>query len=167
MSGIEFELRGETELRARLTRTADRMAAEMIKSLNNVNIQLQKHIQHDKLSGQVLKSHSFNLQRSIHVIKATQDGDVISGGVGLGKEARYGLIHEFGGVIHIPEIRPVKAKSLHWVGRSGEEVFAMFAREHDVVMPERSFMRSSFSEFADRIEDAMREAVRRASEQGE
>ena len=78
--------------------------------------------------------------------------------------ARYGLIHEFGGTIHVPEIVPTKAKSLHWIGKGGEEVFAMHAQAHDVRMPERSFMRSSFVEFRDRIEDQIRAAVRKASE---
>jgi phage gpG-like protein len=160
---IEFTLQGEQELSARIIGTADRIEQEIVKSLNTVDTQLQRHIVSDKLSGQVLKSHTGNLKRSIVQIPAERDGDVITGGVGLGAEAPYGLVHEFGATLHIPEIRPVKAKSLHWIGKSGEEVFAMRARAHDVHMPERSFMRSSFADFRDRIEESMREAARRAS----
>jgi phage gpG-like protein len=163
MSIVDFKVENDRELTAKIVGIADRLQREIILSLNTVNTQLQRSIVSDKLSGQVLKSHSGNLKRSIVQIPAEQDGDVITGGVGLASTAPYGLIHEFGGVIHIPEIRPRNAKSLHWVGKGGEEVFAMHAAAHDVHMPERSFMRSSFSEFRDRIEEEMREAVRRAA----
>jgi hypothetical protein len=158
--GIEFILRGEREITAKVSGLRDKIAEEMRRALNSVNTDLQRHIQNDKLRGQVLKSHSFNLFRSILQIPAEQTGDTISGRVGLGREARYGLAHEFGA--HIPERVPVKAKALHWIGAGGEDVFAMRARAFD--LPERSFMRSSFAEFRDRIEDAMREAARKASE---
>jgi phage gpG-like protein len=157
-------MHGDRELTAKCVRIADRLQAEIIRSLNHVNTQLQEHIQKDKLEGQVLKSHSFNLQRSIIQIPAEEQGDTITGAVALANTARYGLIHEFGGTIHVPEIRPTEAKALHWIGKSGEEVFAMRVQAHDVHMPERSFMRSSFVEFRDRIEDQIRAAVRKASE---
>lgn len=160
---IEFEIRGDTEIIARITRTADRIAGEIQRALNTVNTQLQRHIQSDKLSGQVLKSRTGNLKRSIVQIPATIETGAISGGVGLGSEAPYGLIHEFGGTLQIPEVTPRTARALHWIGKSGEEVFAMRARAHDVVMPERSFMRSSFAEFRDRIETQIRAAAVEAS----
>ncbi len=157
---IEFIAVNETEVKARITETADRVAAEIIKGLNAVNTQLKSNIVSDKLSGQVLKSHSGNLKRSIVQIPAELQGDEVTAGVGMGKEAPYGLAHEFGA--HIPERVPTTARALHWIGKSGEEVFAMRARAFD--LPERSFMRSSFSEFRDRIEQQMREAVRVSAE---
>jgi len=161
---VKFEMHGDRELTAKCVRIADRLQAEIIRSLNFANTALRTHIVKDKLEGQVLKSHSFNLARSIIRIDAEREGEVITGGVALTNTARYGLIHEFGGTIHVPEIVPTKAKSLHWIGKGGEEVFAMHAQAHDVRMPERSFMRSSFVEFRDRIEDQIRAAVRKASE---
>jgi hypothetical protein len=134
-------------------------------ALNTVNTQLQQHIQSDKLTGQVLASRSGNLKRSIHQIPAIDEGGSIVGGVGMGKETitksgvSYGMVHEFGA--HIPERVPVTSKALHWIGKSGEEVFAMRARAFD--LPERSFMRSSFVEFRDRIEAEIREAVVKGS----
>jgi len=160
---IEFELRGDTEIIARITRTANRVATEIQRALNTANTQLQRHIVSDKLSGQVLQSHTGNLKRSIVQIPAAIEGDSVAGGVGLGAEAPYGLVHEFGGTIHIPEVRPTSARALHWIGKSGEEVFAMRARAHDFVMPERSFMRSSFFEFRDRIETEIRTAIHEAA----
>jgi hypothetical protein len=158
--GIEFTLRGEREVTAKVSGLRDKIAEEMRRALNNVNTKLQRHIVDDKLSGQVLTPRFGNLKRAIHLIPAEATDDTISGGVGLGREARYGLAHEFGA--HIPERVPIHAKALHWIGASGQDVFAMRAKAFD--LPERSFMRSSFAEFRDRIEDAMREATRKASD---
>jgi hypothetical protein len=156
---IEFELRGDTQIIAKISRTANLISAEIMRALNTVNTQLQRHIQSDKLSGQVLSSRTGNLKRSIVQIPATNEGGSIVGGVGLGAEAPYGLAHEFGA--HIRERVPVASKALHWIGASGEQVFAMRARAFD--LPERSFMRSSFEEFRDRIEADIRAAVHEAA----
>lgn len=160
---IDFVVVNELELKARISSIGDRVAFEIMKSMGQLNNSLRTYIQHDKLSGQVLHARRGFLRNSVFQIPTTNEGGVISGGVGLDKAATYGPIHEFGGIIHVPEITPTKAKSLHWVGKSGEEVFAMRARAHDVVMPERSFMRSSFAEFRDRIEAEIRAAVVRGS----
>lgn len=157
---LQFTIEGQTALAAKVSGLREKIVLEMMKSLNTVNTQLQRHIVSDKLSGQVLKSHSGNLKRAIIQIPAERTDETISGGVGLGREAAYGLAHEYGA--HIPERVPVKAKALHWIGANGEDVFAMRARAFD--LPERSFMRSSFAEFRDRIEDSIRQAVVRASE---
>ena len=156
---LEFFIQGDREIVARATGLKDRVAGEIVKSLNTVNLQLQRHIVTDKLSGQVLKSHTGNLKRAIVQTPAEEAGDTVTGSVGLGSEARYGLAHEFGA--HIPERHPVNAKALHWIGKGGEEVFAMRAAAFD--LPERSFMRSSFAEFRDRIEEAIRQSIARAA----
>jgi hypothetical protein len=157
---IEFILQGDTELLARITGARDRLSVEIRKSLNTTNTQLQRHIVSDKLSGQVLKSHTGNLKRNILQQPAVDEGDVIEGSVGLGANAKYGIYHELGA--HVPERVPVGAKALHWIGADGAGVFAMRARAFD--LPVRSFMRSSFLEFRDRIEESMREAVQRAEQ---
>lgn len=156
---IEFLILGETEVQARIAGVADRIQAEIVKALNTVNTQLQRHIVSDKLSGQVLKSHTGNLKRAILQIPAEVDGGEITGGVGLGTEAKYGLAHEYGA--EIPERRPVTAKALSWIGQDGARVFAMYAKAF--TLPERSFMRTGFAEFRDRIETAIREAVERGA----
>ena len=158
--GIEFILRGEREITAKVSGLRDKIVIEMLKAMDTVNNRLKTHIVSDKWSGQVLKSHSGNLKRAIIQIPAERTDETISGGVGLGREAAYGLAHEFGA--HIPERVPVRAKALHWIGADGQDVFSKRARAFD--LPERSFMRSSFAEFRDQIEDAMREAARKGSE---
>ena len=156
---IRFTVVNATEVQAQISETPVGIRERMVAAINTVNTQLQRHIVSDKLSGQVLKSHTGNLKRSIVQIPAVIEGDTLRGGVGLGSEAPYGLIHEFGGTIHVPEITPVNARALHWIGKDGASVFAMRVKAHDVVMPERSFMRVAFAEFTERIEAAIRRAA--------
>lgn len=151
---IEFIAVNEAEVSARILGTSDRIRANITRALNTTNTQLQRHVVSDKLSGQVLKSHTGNLKRAIVQIPTESDGDIIEGGVGLGAEAKYGLAQEYGA--HIPERVPTSAKSLSWVGADGGRVFAKRARAFE--LPERSFMRTAFSEFHDRIEASVREA---------
>lgn len=105
-------------------------------------IALQSHVVEHKLSGQVLHVRSGTLRRSITY--AIDESDLaITGTVGTNLE--YAAIHEYGGTINVPEIRPRKAKALHfYVG--GAEVFATRVRAHTVRMPERSFLRSALAE---------------------
>lgn len=135
---IELIVQNETELRAKILGTADRLQLNLMRALDNVNTQLQRHIVSDKLSGQVLKSHTGNLKRSIIVIPATVDGEFIVGKVGLAKEAWYGKIHEYGGVF----------------SRKGGG---------SVSFPERSFMRSGFADMRDQILEALIKAAEMTS----
>lgn len=152
---FDVVLSGDLAMRARLNGASERLLPLLVRNLNSVNTQLQRHIVSDKLSGQVLRSHTGNLKRSIIQIPATVSGSVVSASVGLSKEAWYGLAHEFGA--HIPERVPVKAKALHWMGANGIDVFAMRARAFN--LPERSFLRTAFAEFQPRIQEAIANAI--------
>lgn len=52
---------------------------------------------------------------------------------------KYAAIHQFGGRISLPEIRPVRARVLSWEGRNGR-VFAKRVRPHTVTIPARPYM---------------------------
>ena len=76
----------------------------------------------------------------------------------IGTNIKYAKIHEYGGVIHVPEIKPKSARALAFeVG--GQTIFAMSARAHDVRMPERSFLRSALCEMKPTIEAELKAAV--------
>jgi hypothetical protein len=155
---FDFSLSGDRVYRARMEGFPQRLIPLLVKNLNTVHTQLQRHIVSDKLSGQVLKSHTGNLKRNVLQIPATVSGTTVTAGVGLGKNAAYGLAHEFGA--DIPERTPVNAKALSWIGSDGVRVFAMRARAFH--LPERSFLRSSFAEFRPKIEEAAHSAVQEA-----
>jgi hypothetical protein len=155
---FDFSVSGDMAARARMEGMPDRLVPLLVRNLNTVHTQLQRFIVSDKLSGQVLKSHSGNLKRNILQIPATVEGYQVTAGVGLGKNAKYGLAHEFGA--DIPERTPVNAKALSWIGADGVRVFFMRARAFH--LPERSFLRSSFTEFQPKIQDAAASAVQEA-----
>jgi phage gpG-like protein len=75
-------------------------------------------------------------------VRVTRSGEEVTGEITAGGTP-YARIHEYGGTIHLPEIFPVHAQALHWVSKGGDEVFARHAAAHDVVIPERSYLRSA------------------------
>jgi hypothetical protein len=155
---FDFIVSGDSAARVRIEGYPDRLVPLLVRNLNTVHTQLQRYIQSDKLSGQVLKSHTGNLKRNILQLPATVEGFKVTAGVGLGANAKYGLAHEFGA--HIPERTPVNAKALSWIGADGVRVFFMRARAFN--LPERSFLRSSFAEFNPRIQESVQSAMQEA-----
>jgi phage gpG-like protein len=147
---FEFFVSGDLEARARMEGFPQRLVPSLISHLNTVHTQLQRHIVSDKLSGQVLQSHTGNLKRNILQIPAAADGLSVTAGVGLGANAKYGLAHEFGA-----DIYPKNAKALSWIGQDGVRVFAKHVK-----MPERSFLRTGFAEFQPKITEAVQAAVK-------
>lgn len=102
--------------------------------LARVTQRMASNSQHLFLTGQALKVRTGRLRSSIMTRKVT-DFDY-----GIGTNVKYARIHEFGGTIQIPEIRPVNKKALRWIGPSGRVMFARRTRAHPVVMPRRSFI---------------------------
>ncbi len=85
------------------------------------------------LTGQALKVRTGRLRNSIMMRRETDYQYMI------GTNVVYAKTHELGLTLHIPEIRPVRAKALRWfVG--GRPVFARRSRAHDVHMPKRAFL---------------------------
>jgi hypothetical protein len=151
-SPFQFRLSGDIAAKARLEGFPERLVPSLISHLNTVHTQLQRHIVSDKLSGQVLQSHTGNLKRNILQIPAVADGLVVTASVGLGANAKYGLAHEFGA-----DIYPKTAKVLSWVGTDGVRIFAKHVR-----LPERSFLRTGFAEFQENIAKATGTALQEA-----
>lgn len=131
--------------------------ANIARTVQAQTLLLEGHIKADKLSGQVLNRVTGNLRASIH--SEFQDtGDQIIGRVYSDGTVKYGAIHEYGGIINIPDIYPVKAQALHFFA-GGKEIFAKHVKAHQVNMPERSFMRSALADQRDAIIAALRAAI--------
>jgi phage gpG-like protein len=117
---------------------------------------LQAKIQ-QKLSGGVLNMKSGALAGSIGVtIDDASTGVCVR--LATSPDVKYAAIHEFGGVIPPHQIVPDKAKALAFA-IGGKQVFAARVQIPTVMMPERSYMRSSLAEMADEIRDGLSEAV--------
>jgi phage gpG-like protein len=114
-----------------------------------------------KLSGQVLESKSGRLRRSIVARISSQQGrdTLVVGSEGV----PYARIHEYGGVVRIPEIRPRRADALHFLGSAKDFVFAARTRSHTVTIPERSYLRSTVADRIVALRESLQEAAREAS----
>jgi hypothetical protein len=155
-------------LEARLTSRAGAISDALIDKVNQLSVELQAHIVRDKLSlpgsgshrddyvpgsiapdlgvdypGQVLRRISANLSGSIILQEAAKRGEEILGGVGLGSEAWYGKLHEFGGEFNIPA---------HM--RAGHPV-----RAYTMTLPERSFMRAALKDMEERFQSEVRDTI--------
>jgi len=116
---------------------------------------LQAKIQ-EKLSGSVLNQRSGALARSIAATMSDEAGNVA---VSIAStDVKYAAIHEYGGTIPPHDIVPDKAKALAFLV-GGKLAFAARVNLPAIVMPERSYMRSSLAEMADEIRDGLGEAV--------
>ena len=115
------------------------------KKVRALTVNLQQHIVADKLQGQVLHHRSGALGRSIQGEKSrslTVDGAVVTGEVFSSGDVKYAAIHEFG---------------FQGVESCVSVLGKPFTR--NVNMQERSFMRSSLEDHAERIVAGIREAA--------
>lgn len=149
-------LEGDRELVARLGSMPERVRAALLKKTYALAVQLADRVRR-KLSGEVLNVRTGNLRASIFEDVQSDAASVI-GRVYSSGDVKYAAAHEFGATIRIPEIVPVKAKALHFI-IGGKDIFAMRARAHDVVLPERSFLRSSLVDMKAQIIAGLQEAV--------
>ncbi len=155
--GVSVRVTGLEQALRRFSGLGPALHAALRQTVERETIALQRLVVEGKLSGQVLNVRTGTLRRSI-TYRIEEDAVGIRGTVGT--NLRYAAIHEFGGTIHVPEIRPRVKKALHfYVG--GAEVFAMRARAHDVRMPERSFLRSSLAERREAFVAAVRATIAR------
>jgi phage gpG-like protein len=117
-----------------------------------------------KLNGGVLKSRSGALAASVGVGGPAIDGDQIVTTLFAGGYLKYAAIQEYGGVTSPHDILPERAKALAFL-MGGEQVFARIVHHPGSHIPERSYLRSSLAEMADRIESEMKAAVLDALQQ--
>ena len=83
------------------------------------------------------------LAGSIQTTLDKADGN--SAYVNVGPTVVYGRIHELGGII-----KPVIAKTLHWINDAGEHVFAKLVK-----IPARPYLRPAVDEHMNEISEAM------------
>jgi phage gpG-like protein len=153
MIRMSFEGTDVAALRV-LERTGPEMRTALTAGITKATLQMQQHVQVDKLSGQVLHHRSGKLINSVRVIPVHQEGTALVGAVeAAGGPAFYGRVHEYGGTFTY--VRPSKKHG---------------STQVTVHFPERSFMRTSIEELTPKIEagltDAVAEGVRNAAASG-
>jgi HK97 gp10 family phage protein len=152
---ITVELVGDKELVARLDAMPGRVRDGLVRAVARLGLELQKKVQDEKLSGQVLHQRSGALARSIDT-QVSQTETAVSASVGTA--VRYARFHEYG-VAHPWLIQARTARALRFLV-GGRVIFRRYVRHPP--LPERSFLRSALKEMRPEIEEGLRAAVAEA-----
>jgi phage gpG-like protein len=158
---LTVSLRGLDEARGRLAGFDARLQAALLGAMRRAALAVEARAK-ELVSGEVLHVRTGTLQRSIE-----SRAEPLPGGARgiISASARYARIHELGGVIHLPEILPRRARALRFMV-GGNVVFAARVRAHDVRMPERPYLRRALQENRAQIRAEVLQAVREAAGKG-
>jgi phage gpG-like protein len=156
---ISAYLVGDEQLLERLRGLADAVNSGLARCITQLGIDLQRNVQQDKLSGQVLKSRTGTLKSSIdHRVDQTARGTTTDVFTGL----RYGAVHEFGfaGTVSVgASLRRIRQA----FGRPiAEKTISVRAYERRITLPERSFLRSALDEMTPAIRETVDAALAEA-----
>lgn len=141
---------------AELAKMPERLRTTLAAKAGALTAELEGRVR-QKLSGGVLNARSGALARAIVATVTDASGDVAVNVAAVG-DVKYAAIHEFGGVIPAHEILPDKAEALAFL-IGGKQAFAKRVALPAVVMPERSYLRSSLADMADDIREGLSAAV--------
>jgi len=162
---IEITLKGDDLVIAELTSLPGRLQTELVRAITSLSVNLRDLVQSEYLSGptgeHTLSRISGDLARSVNEDVEVESGESVTGRVFYNGDVVYAAIHEFGGVIHVPEIVATHAQALHFV-LDGKDVFAKKVAAHDVHMPERAPLRTAFHAFEPEIHQELEAAISRA-----
>lgn len=144
MIDVKLEVNGGKEFSTKLKVMPEKMNRSLTKAITILTIELKNYIVKDKLTNNVLNVRTGNLRRSIQQVVNSQP-DNVTGEVFSAGDVKYAAIHEFGGTI----------KSRLGTGEGKPKPNG----KATIVMPERSYMRSSLKEFQTRIQSRLSIAV--------
>ena len=157
---ITAYLVGDQQLLDRLRALPDAINSGLVRSITQLGIDLQRNVQQDKLSGQVLKSRNGVLKSSVD-LRVEQSARSVTTSVFT--DLRYGAAQEYGfagTVIVGASLRRIREA----FGRPiAEKTISVRAFNRRMDLPERSFLRSALEDMTPAIrkgvEAALAEAV--------
>jgi hypothetical protein len=159
---ITAYLVGDQRVLERLSALPDAVNSGLLRAITQLGIELQRDVQQNKLSGQVLRSRTGSLRSSID-LRIDQNGGAITASVF--SDSRYAGAQEYGfaGTVSVRASlrriteafgRPIAGKTINVPG---------YDRRMD--LPERSFLRSALEDMRpairEEVEAALAEAVSR------
>lgn len=180
---ISVVVTGDKAVAAKLGRMGDRVNAQVAREMRDTLIGMQSDVRTRKLSGDPLQQRTGNLSRSIHWDIKGESGVAVGRLYAGGMAAPYAGIHEYGGIIMIPEyqrmvrgrghytqlnavtgkVRYAKGKLRKTIGYGGAATnYMSIVRAHQAVYRERSFLRTTLAEWRDHWIGAMQYVVRKA-----
>lgn len=159
-------IKGDQEIIAQFVSMPAKLRQALVAKTYELEALLEAKLKIEHLSGptgaNTLSRRSGDLFRSVHGLTVVVSDVSVRGGVGYGADVPYAAAHEFGAVINIPEIVPIKAQALHFIASNGKEVFAKRVAAHQVHIPERAPLRTSFNEMQQTIIDGYSDAAKGA-----
>ena len=153
MAAIEAVIVGKDALLAKYRQRAATITPKLYKAMLLQMARVAEYSRANKLSGQVLRTRTGTLRRSV-APKANIDNE----GNPVGKittNVPYARIHEYGGTFAIPSHSREITMAF---GRPIAPV-TVVVRAHSVKFPERSFLRTALAEKKDEVFAALRGVV--------
>lgn len=139
---------GADRVIARFRRMGESIIRSVSEQVKRSTYELEAYIKATKLGGQVLKRRTGRLSRSVHSeflgLNTTDAKGVV------GTNVVYARIHEYGGIIAARNAAYLRF-----------QVGGRWVQKKSVIMPERSYLRSSLTEKAPKILQDIRKAVER------
>jgi len=152
---ITAYLVGDEQLLERLRALPDAVNSGLLRGITQLGIELQRHVQEDKLSGQVLRSRTGSLKSSID-LRVDQSSGAITASVF--SDSRYAGVQEYGFAGTV-SVRASLRRIREAFGRPiAEKTISVRAYDRRMDLPERSFLRSALEDMAPAIRDEV-EAV--------
>jgi hypothetical protein len=159
---ITADLVGDEQALERLRALPEAVNSRLLRVITQLGIELQRDVQQDKLSGQVLRSRTGSLKSSID-FGIDQSGGSITASVF--SDRRYAGAQEYGfaGTVTITvslrRIREAFARPI------AEKTISVRAYDRRMDLPERSFLRSALNDMTPAIRDAVETALAEAVSQ--
>lgn len=157
---IRGEVVGGPQLKAYLRDAERSITTNMTRSIGRLVLMLQRNVKMDKLSGTVLRVRTGRLRRSINSRMQGEGTQTVAGFVGT--NVSYARAHEYGftGQVNVKQHLRMQVKAF---GRSIEPTqVVVSAHPRNVVIPERSFLRSALSDMQPTVRAELRNAVTEA-----
>ena len=156
---ISAQLVGDEQLLQRLRALHDTINAGLARCITQLGIDLQRNVQQDKLSGQVLKTRTGTLKSSIDC----RVGQSARGATAdVFTALRYAAAQEYGftGTVSVgASLRRIRQS----FGRPiAEKTISVRAYDRRMSLPERSFLRSALEDMTPAIGEAINAAVAEA-----
>ena len=157
---ITAYLVGDVQLLERLRALPGAINSGLLRGIAHLGIELQRHVQQDKLSGQVLRSRTGSLRSSVS-LQVDQSGGAVTASVFT--DSRYAGAQEYGFAGTV-SVRASLRRIREAFGRPiAEKAISVRAYDRRMDLPERSFLRSAVEDIAsairDEVEAALAEAV--------
>ena len=159
---ITAYLVGDVQLLERLRALPDAINSGLLRGITQLGIELQRHVQQDKLSGQVLRSRTGSLRSSIG-LRVDQSGGAVTASVFT--DSRYAGAQEYGFTGTI-SVRASLRRIRDAFGRPiAGKTISVRAYDRRIDLPERSFLRSALEDTAPVIRDEVGAALAEAVSQ--